>query len=217
MEFWDKTYASGHQMNNVDFPEQFLIKILMSSEVRKRISSNPSLLDLGCGYGRNIPLFKKITKNILCVDPSKTAIDFVAKKHSVESQVFVPGSFSVNGEFDIIIACNSIYYVSDDINFFDYFSSIVKLLKPQGMLVVSFLGERHSILHKSEFVGDDHYVIRSDHEKFRGRNGQKIYVPANGFEPANFGMKIFSFAEISDNFDGDVRHLYVYCLEAKEN
>lgn len=214
MKTWINTYEKKKQINNVFFPEQFLIRMFFNEKIKTIIQNNekPSLLDVGCGYGRNIPLFKKFTQDITCIDPVQSAIDYVSEKHSVKAHTFVPPNIDTNNLFDVVVCCNSIYYLNDTFDFPDYFQNITALLKSNAIFIVSFIGENHSILLNAEKV-NEHYYLNNNAPKFSNRKGQKIFVPDDNFQFEDFELTILSNGEVQDVFDGDIRHLRIFCFQ----
>lgn len=215
MEHWDKTYSSGRQINNTKFPEQFLIKFFHDPNFQKSIQQkeSPSILDIGCGYGRNVPLFMTVSQNITCLDPSQNAVDFIAKNYNVTASVFTPPNLGLDKAFDLIVACNSIYYIDEGFEFYSYVDNIINTLNDNGLFIFSLIGENHSILNNASKTGVNTFTIQNTASKFVDRAGQMIFVPDENFDPSSFGLSVISQGVICDDYDGDVRHLKVFLAQ----
>lgn len=216
MKSWDKTYQSGLQFNNLDFPEQFLVKIFFDPTFRTRFELFPDkkILDLGCGFGRNISLFQKFTSNIHCCDPSGEAIQQVKQRWDVDISLLTPPKVVFDNLFDLIVACNSIYYLDSNFTFEQYLVNILSFLKEKGLIILSFIGKEHSILAGASFQGLSTYKIHNlDDEKYIDREGQLIFVPADNFSLEKFGLKILLEGEIKDIWGTNVRHLKIFLCE----
>ena len=95
-------------IENDDYPEKLLNYI--------KVSTNDTVLDLGCGEGSiTIPLSKK-SSNLLAVDKSKKMLDNIRKKAEAENldniSLLCDDIFNLNknniGSYDIIVASRSI-------------------------------------------------------------------------------------------------------------
>jgi|TARA_B110000444_G_C18701769_1_gene529299 tellurite methyltransferase len=68
-EFWDKFYL-GNKKHTIPRPSSFA-----SFFYKKFLKKNNSIIEIGCGNGRDTFHFFKKTKNIVAVDQSKSAIN----------------------------------------------------------------------------------------------------------------------------------------------
>ena len=129
MQHWQDTYRNGFQSNNVKFPEQFVVKFFYGEAVLDFCArKEPRLLDIGAGFGRNVPLYKEFTSDITCIDPAAEAISKLKLIKGIRVEKFEPPEIDLGRTFDIIVACNSIYYLNPGENFENYFQDVVKLL-----------------------------------------------------------------------------------------
>ena len=214
MQHWQDTYRNGFQSNNVKFPEQFVVKFFYSEVVRDFCSRKKvRLLDIGAGFGRNVPLFKEFTSDITCIDPAAAAISQLKLIEGIRVVKFEPPEIDLGRTFDIIVACNSIYYLNPSANFKNYFQDVVKLLSPDGILICSFIGKKHSILDGSKKCQHEVFEIDTKETKFIDRRGQLIFVPEEDHDFCKYGLDILSSGTICDQFDHSTRHLKVFCFK----
>ena len=214
MKSWENTYKRGIQVNNTQFPEQFVVKFFCSSVFQDlHARRDIRLLDIGSGYGRNISLFQSCTKNITCIDPSKAAVAFVEKCHNVRAKIFTQPNIPLYEKFDVLVACNSLYYLNKKMVFSDYFQDVVELIADGGLFICSFIGDKHSILQGSEKCEGHTVLLKNNKPKFEDRIGQKIFLPPENYDFNKYGLKIISKGEVVDTFDGETRHLKVFLFE----
>ena len=214
MKHWQDTYRNGFQSNNIKFPEQFVVKFFYSEALRDFCSRKKvRLLDIGAGFGRNVPLFKEFTSDITCIDPAAEAISQLKRIEGIRVEKFEPPLIDIGRTFDIIVACNSIYYLNPSESFEDYFQNVVKLLSPDGIFICSFIGENHSILDGSKKCQHEVFEIDTKETKFIDRRGQLIFVPEEDHDFCKYGLDILSGGTICDQFDHSTRHLKVFCFK----
>lgn len=208
---WDNVYKVGDQQTNKEFPEQFLVKFFYSEQFPQEYTCTGfNLLDVGSGFGRNVPLFKKFTNNVTCVDPSHDAVNYVKNHYQVTAKAINPEEFSLDEKFEVIVACNSIYYAKSENIFLTQFKKLVDAMCPGGVFIFSFIGYKHSILNGAQKRDNCIWEVNSDEKTFLSRNKLRVFVPDETFDIEKFGLKTLSTGSIEDNFDGQVRHLKVY-------
>ena len=216
MKSWDNTYRSGFQFNNVTFPEQFLVKIFFDPIFKQKFNlfSDKKILDLGCGFGRNISLFQEFSSKIHCCDPSREALSYVQKFWNVDVSLLKPPEVKFEEKFDLIVACNSIYYLESSFTFNDYLENVLSSLRKRGLIIVSFLGKNHSFLQGASFHSQDIYKIRKlNNLKYINRAGQFIFVPDDNFNLEKFGLTILLRGETKDVWGKNIRHLKIFLCE----
>lgn len=106
-------------------------------------SNEVSILDLGCGVGRNsIPLAQQLSRGkVVCVDLLKTALSILkdnSKKYKVE-QFIIPVLADVEhyevelNTFNLIVACSCLEHVSSEETFIDVVNRMKAGTKDEGI------------------------------------------------------------------------------------
>lgn len=100
-------------------------------------NTHTKILDLGCGLGNNSLYLKRLNKEVVAVDYSKVALDFVSKNTSgietLELDISKKLPFNDN-EFELIIADLSLHYFDSDTTI-EIMKEIKRILKYDGILL----------------------------------------------------------------------------------
>jgi SAM-dependent methyltransferase len=134
------------------YAEQYL-KVIQTH--LKKLPNNSSTLDLGCGQGRLTMLLGELFKNgkVTACDLSKSAID-KAKSYASESKI-TNIEFMTKPISQLITECENKYFdviLLTEVTFFypqwkNDFQHIVKILKPGGILAISFRSQYFNALY----------------------------------------------------------------------
>lgn len=107
--------------------------LISSRKYLKNIPKSARILEVGCGLGQNIYLFK----NAVGYDISQYSRDFCRKKGV---QVIASLEEAVDGSFDAVLFCHSLEHVP---NPYELIHAIYPKLKLEGKLLVVLPFERH--------------------------------------------------------------------------
>lgn len=128
------------------------------SETRQRflelVTIGGSILDLGCGSGRDSRNFLNLGYQVTPLDVSKAlaslASDYIGRKVLVQSFQ----TLNYHAKFDGIWACASLLHCpKSEIN--DVFKRVINALKPSGVWYMSFKqGERERLDEQGRFFND---------------------------------------------------------------
>lgn len=154
--FWDKRYelfditTSGH----IDLPYKFnqwmyklkLRKIRHAAErfIGKSNISKASVIDLGCGTGVYVKQWQSLNvENLTGVDISNTAVKNLQKQYP--GYAFYcdnlsnneSSSFSDGNVYDIVTAIGVLVHIIDDNDFKKALENISKLVKPEGVILLT--------------------------------------------------------------------------------
>ena len=139
------------------------------------------------------------------------ALFFVKNEHRVKALKFRPPKIPAElGLFNIIVACNSIYYLNRSFSFRNYFKNICIRLDEEAVFIYSLIGTKHSVLKNCIRENEDVIKLNNSAEKHKERKNQLVFHPVKAFLPIDYGLSIISQAEIYDNLDGEIRHLNFY-------
>lgn len=112
---WDKIYRSGNQHSQWPWTDliSLIYKYYLSTIKKKR---KLKVLELGCGFGANIPFFKKIGFEYYAFEQSKIAITSILKRYpdlkkNIKHQDFTTDKFE-NKKFDFVIDRGSMMHNS---------------------------------------------------------------------------------------------------------
>ena len=217
MNSWVKCYNNGEHKNNRRYPESFVVKYLTSSAFKDISSENKKIaVDMGCGFGRNIGILADNYEEVVALDPSNEAINYIKKKYEqVKAYKFIPPVLpTIGSEIDLILACNSLYYI-DDFDFEDYFKSIVCLMKKGGLFIFSMIGKNHDCLTDGIRLNQNLMIMNNDQSKFKSRKKVLIYQPQDLYQVIKLikknGLTILEKGELEEKYSiTGTRHLMTY-------
>jgi len=132
---------------------------LVDQIVKGRYRSSETILDAGCGSGRNLHWFYHNNFEIFGIDQNEPQIEDMKKKYFKQKDHFSISSLeSMNfeNEFFNHIICNAVlHFAKDKAHFIMMFSELFRVLKPKGSLfirVASDIGLENKIIPVSEGV-----------------------------------------------------------------
>lgn len=220
-----ETYTNFHLQKNPlhVYPSEWVIRTMLGSypelSLDKSKYEGAKILDVGYGDGRNFPLYKNIGMHIYGIEITDTINQLCLermKRLNIEVTLKVGKNSNIPFEdetFDYLLASSSCYYIDRGTSFDDNLKEYSRVLKRNGVLIVS-VGEKSSFIFKDAFeLGDSHFEIVND--TYGLRNGYIL----RRFEDENDVKNTFGkyFYELSigsgnDNFYGhEISLLYVVC------
>ena len=120
-------------------------------ELSKDFLLNKSVLEIGCGVGRLVPMFLKHSCDYTGLEYNKWASNFVTNCFNVQviNEDFMKCSFEnkYENKFDIVFCIHTLeHFIDSDIAF----QKMVSLVKPNGYLFIE-------VPFKSDLYNPDHY------------------------------------------------------------
>ena len=168
-EWWDERgkFAPLHKLNpvRIGYLRDQLIRHFSGQTITNGASATPlnnlSLVDIGCGGGLISEPMARLGANVTGIDASETNIN-VAALHAkvgglnINYRATAAEQLALEGkQFDVILALEIIEHVGRVELFYD---SIVKLVKPGGVLIISTLN-RTAKSYALGIIGAE-YVLR---------------------------------------------------------
>lgn len=169
------------QVNSACYPTEFVVRTLMGQYpdlTWERSYTDKTLLDLGFGDGRNMPLFHNLGARVHGIEISPEICALAGERMQ---NLGIPCDLRVGANhrtdfptsfFDFVIASNSIHYLGEDKTIKENFVEVARILKPGGQFLFSAPMEHHDMLAGAERLPDNTYRIRQD--PFRVRNGMTV-------------------------------------------
>jgi SAM-dependent methyltransferase len=135
-------------------------------------SSNPKLLDLGCGFGTLLKHFKNEEySSYVGIDLSSNVISKAKKRNYPKSKFLTYNiqKFIPNDKFDVIIFNEVIYYLDDPLSELKRYS---EFLTENGYFIISIYGVREDLisLFKENYKLEKQIIISDDKKLTWGIN-----------------------------------------------
>ncbi len=173
----DKNYTELYRQrqNKRAYPNEFAIRTFLGGystlpAAFRDVNSyrGKTILDLGCGDGRNMPLFDACDMKIFGTEVNEEACSAVMRRmESIgiscdvrvgrSNQIPFPDAF-----FDFLFASGVLSFVDPGDKFSDNLPEPRRVLKPDGHFVFYLLNATASQLRGAADLGGGHYEIRTD-------------------------------------------------------
>jgi SAM-dependent methyltransferase len=157
---------------------------LFDQLLRGRITVDMSVLDAGCGHGRNLVYFLRRGFDVAAVDESEVAIAYIrqlaadlARRTSPEmlrAERIEQLSFA-DASFDVVISSAVLHFARDEAHWWTMLRSMWRVLKPGGLFFarlattvghetrIQSLGDRRFVLPdgSTRFLVDEPLIMRA--------------------------------------------------------
>lgn len=160
---WNKTYQSRAMVGALEFTKQAAAllheKFAKSAADLLHTRPNVSILDIGCGDGRDAHFFAEQGLIVTAIDFSSEAIERVKKLNSaIDARVMETQRMNFpDASFDAIYAHLSLHYF-DDVTTTAVFRNVYRMLKPGGFFFVKCKSTKDTYYGEGERVGEHMYV-----------------------------------------------------------
>ena len=215
-----KISSKGFNWESMDQPfwhtvaDEFIAVALRWKEKRKE-----SVMDLGCGMGRNTFFLAELGFNVTAVDLSDTGIEKLEleaakRKLTNKIQALVCDMLKLPfkpKEFDCVLAFHSVYH-TDFNGLRSVIATISKILKDDGELYITFNSKQnHPFRKPSNLRIDDHSVIKTEGIE---KDIPHTYVDYNDLIDLLSDFKISKLQHIQDIYDTESS--WHYFVEAQK-
>ena len=149
------------------YPNEIMLKTIFGGEkyfIKNEISKKNKILDIGCGFGNNLIPFIDKGCQTYGLDVDKNIIKSIQKIDKFKNTKFFIGHnrelpFKDNF-FDLIISVNSIHYETNLDDILSALGEFKRVLKNNGILYLSTVGNKHIIKTKSKNIGNNVFKIK---------------------------------------------------------
>ncbi len=155
---------------------------LFDQLLRGRITEGMSILDAGCGHGRNLVYLLRHGFSVAAVDEDPAAVEDVRRLAATSPRAIATDRLRVErvedisfnaAEFDVVISSAVLHFARDDAHWWAMVNAMWRVLKPGGLLFarlattighetrVKALGGRRFVLpdHSTRYLVDEAMIV----------------------------------------------------------
>ena len=182
-------------------------------------NTNTKILDLGCGLGNNSLYLRRLNKDVIAVDYSKVALDFVSLyaegTETLELDISKKLPFKDN-EFELIIADLSLHYFSSDTTI-KIMKEIKRILKDDGILLARVNSTKDINYGSNEGVQleENYYFVNGYNKRFFNKEDSLNYFSIIGEVDAK-ETQMDRYSKIKEVFEIKVRKIENKQMKFKE-
>lgn len=150
-------------MGNVDI-------YVIDQILKGRYKNGQSILDAGCGKGRNLKWFYPNDFELFGIDVDEGFLAFAKAEYPKYAKNFIAGNLDKlpygQNSFDHILCCAVLHFAKSEIHFTAMFTALVRILKPNGTLFIRMAsnigldGNAPDITYKENGQKSTYYLTR---------------------------------------------------------
>ncbi|MCA9459999.1 MAG: class I SAM-dependent methyltransferase [Nanoarchaeota archaeon] len=197
-ESWETIYEQGMQLSV--FPFSDLVSLVFRNKIKK--DSKIKVLELGCGAGANISLFKELGYEYYGIEGSPTIVEEIHKKYPELSNNIIVGDFTkdliFNFKFDYIIDRSSLTH-NDTNSIIKTLMNCYNTLETNGLYIgVDWFSTNYPDFRSGNFVDDN---TRSGFEDGQFKGVGRVHFSDEShlkylFKETKFKIKSLEYKEI---------------------
>ncbi|HXH69802.1 MAG TPA: class I SAM-dependent methyltransferase [Pyrinomonadaceae bacterium] len=147
---------------------------LFDQILKNRFNSEMSILDAGCGGGRNLVYFLRNVCRVFAVDQNPQAIEQIRLLAKTLAPNLPPENFQIasvekmpfqNEQFDAVISSAVLHFAENEGHFNEMLAEMWRVLKPEGFFFAR-LASSIGIENKIKLIGDGRYLLPDGSERF---------------------------------------------------
>ena len=150
---------------------------LFDQVLRGNIAPGMTILDAGCGHGRNLVYFLQNGYTVYAVDRDPSAVEYVRHLAHALGSHNPPENFRVctiegmpfpDALADVVLINSVLHFAADDVHFNAMLTACWRVLKPGGLLfcrLASTVGMTHRHVTGRRFIspdGEERYLVDED-------------------------------------------------------
>lgn len=175
-EYWNAYYG---RKSAIESPSLF------AKEIGPQLKKSCTLLDLGCGNGRDSLYFYRLGLNVTAIDASDTVINLLQKQYDDGNLCFICDDFVCSsmiyaGQYDYCYSRFSLHAINEKQED-ELIANVYKVLKEEGKFFVEVRSIHDSLYGKGKMVGKDSYVYGGHFRRFVERKALERKMMAAGF------------------------------------
>lgn len=151
-QHWNKTYKARKMVSTLDYAKNAYI----------RLQSKPgcSLLDIGCGDGRDSIFFSQQGLKVTAIDFSEEAVSRLRTAFPIMNALVMDilNMDFPDASFDAAYAHLTLHYF-DDLTTQAVFANIHRMLKPDGFFFIRCKSVEDPLYRKGQEVGEDMFLL----------------------------------------------------------
>jgi len=137
--------------------------------MKGRYAPSDSMLDAGCGNGRNLHWFLRNNIVIYGIDQNADTIHDLQRRHPEVAERFCPSAVEMmpfeDDQFDHVISSAVLHFAKGTASFRQMIAEMVRVLKPAGSLFIRMTSDI-GIEHRIRSVGDGVYDLPDGSRRF---------------------------------------------------
>lgn len=160
-QMWEKKHAAGKHDHLISEHST------LAETIAKKLPAGSTLLELGCGVGRDAAFFAGQGFNVIATDFAESVITKNKTTFANTSAVFEivdmqqPLPFA-DASFNCVYAYFSLHYYTEEVTQ-DIFEEITRILKPEGLFAFACKSYDEVRMNNAKIVAKDVYVDQSGH------------------------------------------------------
>lgn len=160
-EYWNAYYQSNPDINEPS---------LFAQKIGRKLSKNKTVLELGCGNGRDSIYFSKLGLNVTAIDASDKVIKKLKQENDEENICFVCDDFVssaaiFSGQYDYVYARFSLHAINEKQET-EVLHNVHKVLKQTGRFFVEVRSVNDELYGQGEKVGKNAYIFDGHFRRF---------------------------------------------------